>query len=136
MQIDHANALSGVLRFDEAVAVLENVFARGAETPRALLAFGRAQTGAGDATTAQKTYKRALALAPNSAQTYFALGRNLQEEGRFEEANRFFLDTLEIDPKNANAFRFLASNKALKADDETFSRMLQLLESEDISLFR
>ncbi len=133
LQIDHANALSGVLRFDEAVAVLENVFARGAETPRALLAFGRAQTGAGDATTAQKTYKRALALAPNSAQTYFALGRNLQEEGRFEEANRFFLDTLEIDPKNANAFRFLASNKALKADDETFSRMLQLLESEDIS---
>lgn len=133
LQIDHARALSGTQQFDKAVGVLENLFNDVGESPRALLAFGRAQSGAGDAAAAQEAYKRALALAPNSAEAHFAIGRNLQEDGRIEEANRYFLDTLEIDPRNANAYRFLASNKAFNADDETFARMLKLLENDDIS---
>ena len=133
LQIDHANALTATLRFDEATDVLETVFSRGAESPRALQAFGRARTGTGDSKAAREAFKRAIALAPNSADAPFALGRNLQEEGQIEGANRLFLDTLAIDPSYANAYRFLSSNKGLNVGDAAFEYMLTLLESGNIS---
>lgn len=134
VQIDFAIALTGTMRCNEAIEVLQNVFARCGESPHALLALGRAQTGAGDAKSAQKAFKRALTLAPNSADAHFAFGRNRMEEGEIEIANRLFFDTLAIDPAHASAYRFLAGNKALAADDATFNQMLELLQSGRLSL--
>lgn len=128
LRTDYAVALTHMLRFDEAIDVLESVFSKGEETPRALLVLGRAQTGAGHAKRARKSFKRALTLAPNSAAAHFALGRNLQEEGSIEEANRYFFDTLAIDPDHAVAYRFLASNKAIAPGDAYFDRMLTILK--------
>lgn len=133
LQIDLAVALNGTQRFAEATEVLERLFARGIETPRALLTYGRAQTGAGDAKAAEGSYRKALSLAPNSAEAHFALGRNRQEAGKTDEANRLFFETLEIDRNHCNAYRFLASNKAFGVEDAAFENMIALLESGKIA---
>ncbi len=129
LQTDYATVLTHMSRFDEAIDILESTFLAGIESPRALLALGRAQAGTHRGKAARKSYKRALTLAPNSAAAHLALGRALQEEGAIEEANRFFFDTLEIDPGHAEAYLFLAGNRAIARGDKYFSRMLNLLDS-------
>lgn len=129
VQIDRAIALTATLRFEEAIRVLEKAHAHCDETPRALIALGRAQTGAGELQSAQGSFERALKLAPNSAEAHFALGNNRQEDGEIETANRLFHETLAIDPTHANAYLFLASNKAMAADEPLFAQMLALLTS-------
>lgn len=124
LQTDLATALTHLHRFDDAIDVLENVFSRGEETPRALLVLGEAQSGTGHTKKARKAFKRALMLAPNSAAIHFALGKGLQEEGATEQANRYFFDTLAIDPSHAAAHRFLVENNAITLEDENFKRIL------------
>lgn len=128
LRTDYAIALTNMLCFDDAIDVLESIFSQGEETPRALLVLGKAQTGAGHAKKARKSFKRALTLAPNSAAVHLALGQNLQEEGAIEEANRYFFDTLAISSGHATAYEFLTRNKAITPDSEYFDRLQAILK--------
>ena len=91
--------------------------------------MGRAQTGAGDTTAAYESFRKALNLAPNSAEARYALGDNRQKNGDFKAANSLFVETLAIDPSHVHAYRFLASNKSMEVGDQHFEQMLDLLQN-------
>lgn len=57
---------------------------------------------------AEPYYQRALKLAPKSAQVLNNVGNHYLASGRREQAHKFYLETIEIDPHHTNAALQLA----------------------------
>lgn len=130
--LDLATALTGTARCEEAIEVLGNIFSSGVESSRAYILLGRAQTEIGKTDAARRSFERAVELAPDSAHAHFLLARNLQESGEIDDANSLLFESLKLDPKRTIPYRFLASNKAIAVESDTFARMLDLLKQQSL----
>jgi tetratricopeptide (TPR) repeat protein len=71
---------------------------------------GLAFAQAGDLKAAEQEFRKALRVAPNSANALGELGTVLAMQGKLEESTRFLRRGLDIDPRNLDLRRYLAAN--------------------------
>lgn len=75
---------------------------------------------------AEDEFKAALILAPNDFETVFEYGNYLYSMSRNQEAEAFYLDALEIEPKNVLALTFMGLNKLILNDlDEAYNYIMK-----------
>ena len=75
----------------------------------------------------------AVALSPQDAQAHSNLGNTLKELGRLDEALASYTQAIALKPDFAEAHRILATMKKFEAQDEQYSKMLELYLDESIS---
>ena len=75
----------------------------------------------------------AVALSPQDAEAHSNLGITLKELGRLEEAEASCAQAIALKPDFAEAHRYLTSMKKFNAQDEQYSKMLELYHDENIS---
>ncbi len=86
------------------------------EKPETLFNKGIAYLTSGDYASAEKCFRRALALTPESLETQLNLGYVLDFQGCSEEALRIYEAVLEVAPENAKA-RYNLAGHLLRAGD-------------------
>jgi hypothetical protein len=79
------------------------------------------------------SYTQAIILKPDYAEAHSNLGVTLQELGRLDEAVASYTQAIALKPDYAEAHRQLASMKKFDAQDEQYSKMLELYFNEEIS---
>ena len=79
------------------------------------------------------SFAQAIALKPDYAEAQNNLGNTLQELGRLDEALASFAQAIALKPDFAEAHRNLTRMKKFDAQDEQYSKMLELYYNEDIS---
>ena len=82
---------------------------------------------------AQASYTQAIALKPDFAEAHSNLGVTLQELGRLDEALASCRQAIALKPDYAEAHQALTSMKKFDAQDEQYSKMLELYLDESIS---
>ncbi len=82
---------------------------------------------------AAASYKQAIALKPHYAEAHYNLGSTLKELGRLDEALASCTQAIALKPDFAEAHMMLTSTKKFDAQDEQYSKMLQIYLNEDIS---
>jgi tetratricopeptide (TPR) repeat protein len=82
---------------------------------------------------AETSYTRAIALKPDYAEAHSNLGNTLKELGRLDEAEASFTQAIALKPDYAEAHRHLTLMKKFDAQDEQYSKMLELYLDESIS---
>ena len=75
----------------------------------------------------------AVALSPQDAEAHYNLGNTLKELGRLDEALASYTQAIALKPDYALAHRMLTSIKKFNAQDEQYSKMLELYLDESIS---
>ncbi len=79
------------------------------------------------------SYNQAIALKPDYAEAYSNLGATLQKLVRLTEAEASYNQAIALNPDYAEAHRNLTTMKKFDAQDEQYSKMLDLYLNEDIS---
>lgn len=103
----------------EMAAVLKALVAQRPNDPQAFEYLARARLASGDPVGAAEALRRAIRLAPNSADLYAMLGEALADAGDGvtpPEANAAFGAALKLDPQNMAARFFLARAKVEAGD--------------------
>ncbi len=103
-------------RFDRAQRAFQEA-GRRHSTVAALLGLGESYAGRGDWAAALKTWGQALALAPDEARVYLALGRGSLAQGHFDQAVSYLTRALRLRPTAAEAAEAHRLLGRLLADD-------------------
>ncbi len=105
-------------RNDEALEVFDRVVREGARSPTVRAKLGAALTGegtrlmrSGDAATAERVLREAVAASPEDATAHGTLGVVLARAGKLEEAERECTEAVRLDPENAG---FLGNLERIK----------------------
>ena len=106
-QILRANALAGLNKLDDAINEVEDAIRNEPDRMTSYASLGVMQLFHGDRQEAETAFRKAVEVAPKSAEAHLALANYLWVVGRQREAEQEFKTALEIDPKN------LVANRAL-----------------------
>ena len=79
------------------------------------------------------SYNQAIALKPDLAEAHYNLGITLKDLGRLDEALASYNQAIALKPDFAEAHLSLTSMKKFDAQDEQYSKMLEIYLNEDIS---
>ena len=79
------------------------------------------------------SYNQAIAFKPDYAEAHYNLGITLKELGRLDEALASYNQAIALKPDFAEAHLSLTSMKKFDAQDEQYSKMLEIYLNEDIS---
>jgi len=112
----HAGVLRQRGRFDEALAMYERIVAADPRDALSLIHAGDIYRARGDTARAMEFHRRAITVAPCSAEAHHAVGVDLAEAKRFEEAIGAFRRSLAADPARVVTRRHLARLLFLKGE--------------------
>ena len=93
---------------DSAKLVAEKALSLDPELAVAHLAMGEAERAAFDEKKAEQEFERALVLSPDDPEALIAVGTLYDERGRGEEALRHLRRAVELDPRSATPYAWLA----------------------------
>ncbi len=127
------NTLKELGRLDEAQASYTQAIALKPDYAEAHSNLGITLQELGRLDEALASYTQAIALKPDFAEAHSNLGITLQELGRLDEALASYTQAIALKPDYAEAHRMLTSMKKFDAQDEQYSKMLELYLNEDIS---
>ncbi|MDR2110705.1 MAG: tetratricopeptide repeat protein, partial [Spirochaetaceae bacterium] len=99
-----ASAVYSEGRFSEAAGMLKDL----RSFPPALVLRGKAEYFSGDDGSAEKSFRRALALRPAAAEASIYLARLLRDRGREGEAETLVESVIADDPSDLRALRLAA----------------------------
>ena len=88
---------------EQVKAVAEQIRKVNPRSENADAIYARLYEKMGDYYKSLEHYQKALALNPNSAGLYFAIGGALKELHQFKEAEKYYQKSLEINPDNYGA---------------------------------
>lgn len=108
LQLERAQALVGLGRFDEAISMLLQLIASEPEIAPAWCLLAQAQTGVGDAQAALAAAERATALAPENDWPHRLRSVALQQLGDLDGAIAAAREAVACDPDNWQTHRRLA----------------------------
>ena len=127
------NILKELGRLDEAEASYKQAIAFNPDYAEVHSNLGVTLKELGRLDEAEVSYKQAIALKPDYAEVHRNLGVTLKELGRLDEAEASFTHAIALKPHYAEAHRSLTSLKKFYAQDEQYSKMLELYLDENIS---
>jgi tetratricopeptide (TPR) repeat protein len=104
-----ANALGGLKRHDEAIAVMQAAIAADPKRGLSHSNLGALQLAAGRTEEAEESYRKALDVDPRSAVARIELAMFEWRKGRMDRAETVLQEALAIDANNVLANRLLAS---------------------------
>ena len=104
-----SSALAGTRRFAEAEERIQALLAIAPQDPRAYRALGDLQKLRGNTRAAEVSFKRAVQLAPSSADARVGLAQLYLEAGRDSDGERELKAALEADPDDLSANRAYAN---------------------------
>ncbi|HEY3782281.1 MAG TPA: sulfotransferase [Fimbriimonadaceae bacterium] len=87
------------------------------------------QGAPGMSSLTEEAIRRSLKQDPRRLELHLALGFNLQEQGRFADAERSFLEAISIQPSQGNAYYGLAQGRKFTADDLPLVERMNALPS-------
>ena len=120
-------------RLDEAEASYAKAIALKPDFAEAHYNLGNTLKELGRLDEALASYNQAIALKPDFALAHYNLGITLQELGRLDEALASYTQAIALKPDYAEAHQALTSMKKFDAQDEQYSKMLELYLDESIS---
>jgi tetratricopeptide (TPR) repeat protein len=120
-------------RLDEALASYTQAIALKPDYAEAHSNLGNTHKELGRLDEALASYTQAIALKPDYAEAHSNLGVTLQELGRLDEALASHTQAIALKPDLAEAHRHLTLMKSFDAQDEQYSKMLELYLDESIS---
>ena len=129
--------LSGLIERGDFEAALQRVSALQLQYPRSITLRnieGTAFTQLNQHHKAEECFRQALALAPDSPQTYFYLGAAQEEAGNLDTAMGSFEQVLRLDPDHVAAHCQLAGLKHFERGDPQIDAMRALFENKDLPL--
>ncbi|MEQ9208371.1 MAG: tetratricopeptide repeat protein [Pseudomonadales bacterium] len=127
------NTLKELGRLDEALASYNQAIALEPDYAEAHSNLGITLKALGRLDEAEASYTQAIALKPDYAEAHSNLGNTLKALGRLEEALASFTQAIALKPDFAEAHRMLTSMKKFDAQDEQYSKMLELYLDKNIS---
>jgi len=120
-------------KLDEALASHTQAIALKPDYAEAHSNLGVTLKELGKLNEALASYTQAIALKPDFAEAHYNLGITLQELGRLDEALASCRQAIALKPDYAEAHQALTSMKKFDAQDEQYSKMLELYLDESIS---
>ena len=120
-------------RLDEAEASYKQAIVLKPDYAEAHSNLGNTLKERGRLDEAEASYKQAIVLKPDFAEAHNNLGITLKESGRLDEAEASYKQAIVLKPDYAEAHRHLALMKKFDAQDEQYSKMLELNLDENIS---
>jgi tetratricopeptide (TPR) repeat protein len=120
-------------RLDEALASYTQAIALKPDYAEAHSNLGFTLKELGRLDEALASHTQAIALKPDYAEAHSNLGVTLQELGRLDEALASHTQAIALKPDLAEAHRHLTLMKSFDAQDEQYSKMLELYLDESIS---
>ena len=127
------NVLKELGRLEEAEASYTRAIALKPDFAEAHYNLGNTLKELGRLDEALASCRQAIALKPDFAEAHNNLGITLKELGRFDEAAASYSQAIALKPDYAVAHRMLTSMKKFDAQDEQYSKMLELYLNENIS---
>ena len=127
------NTLKALGRLDEALASYTQAIALESDYAEAHSNLGITLKALGRLDEALASYTQAIALKPDYAEAHSNLGNTLKALGRLDEALASFTQAIALKPDFAEAHRMLTSMKKFDAQDEQYSKMLELYLDKNIS---
>src|SRR5207253_1742600 len=104
-QILFANALAGLKDLNGAVTALENAIALDSTRASSYADLGSIQLVSGNHEAAEKAFRRAVAVAPRSADAHLSLANFLWADKKTDDAYNELKMALDLEPRNAVANR-------------------------------
>jgi tetratricopeptide (TPR) repeat protein len=120
-------------RLDEALASYTQAIALKPDFAEAHSNLGNTLKELGRLDETLASYTKAIALKPDFAEAHSNLGVTLHKLGRLDEALASFTQAIALKPDYAEAHQALTSMKKFDAQDEHYSKMLELYLDESIS---
>ncbi len=127
------NTLKELGRLDEAEASYTQAIALEPDYAEAHSNLGITLKALGRLDEAEASYTQAIALKPDYAEAHSNLGTTLKALNRLDEAEASYTQAIALKPDFAEAHRMLASMKKFDAQDEQYSKMLELYLDKNIS---
>ncbi len=120
-------------RLEEAEVILNKAIALEPNSSAAYNNLGNTLKKLSKVEAAKACFKKAISLNPDNPLAQNNLGLILQELGKLDEATACYIKALALKPDYAEAHRMLASMKKFDAQDEQYSKMLELYLDNNIS---
>ncbi|MBK1634252.1 tetratricopeptide repeat-containing sulfotransferase family protein [Rhodovulum adriaticum] len=119
--------------FAAAAKAFKRAVALGDTRVATLEALAQALDGAGDPEGALAAHDKAVAVAPDRADVHGRRAIQLQQMGRFDEAEAGFRRALTLDPDSGEPYRLLVAGRKLAGDDPLIQDMETLYAREGLS---
>ncbi len=123
------NASSGMKNSDQAIAVLEQALKMTPGEERLLESLGELQRSRGELPAAEASFKRAVAIAPNSVEARQALAGYYFAVGRIAEVERVLVEALSIDSGSAVSRDLAVLYFVSGRNDDAQRQIAKVLES-------
>ena len=107
VRFSYANLLVQSRRFSEATAQCEAIVATAPNFLRAHNLLGLIALNLRQYTAAEKHFRRCVSIQPDYWVPLGNLGQALASQGKLDEAEKYFLEMLRLDPKDERATKFL-----------------------------
>ncbi len=120
-------------RLEEAEVILNKAIELEPNSSAAYNNLGNTLKKLGKVEAAKACFKKAISLNPDNPLAQNNLGLILQELGKLDEATACYIKLLASKPNYAEAHRMLALMKKFDAQDEQYSKMLELYLDNNIS---
>ena len=120
-------------RLEDAEVIFNKAIALEPNSSAAYNNLGNTLKKLGKVEAAEACCKKAISLNPNNPLARNNLGLILQELGKLDEAAACYIKALALKPDFAEAYRMLALMKKFDAQDEQYSKMLELYLDKNIS---
>lgn len=123
------NVLTKAKQYVEAEKVLQSSVDLENRNVDAWILLGQAQSSNAKDAEARKSFLKALEIAPDSPVANNRMALFLQTMGEFDEAEKYFRRSIELDPANGENYRVMVASYKLDADDPLIAQMISSFEN-------
>ena len=130
IRLDLASAYIQLKEPEKALLELDAYHSSNKETVESLVLYGRAHGAAGDLSSAENFFQKAMVLDPQAVDPYLYLGRMSAQRHDFDKAKQYLQKAVDIDKKEDQAYYLLADIYVREGDRQNALKTYLLLSHE------